>query len=115
EGVTALRGAGVYYGTATTEAPVFTDQRVLVVGGGNSAGQAAMHLCRYAKDVQIVIRRDSLDHTMSRYLIEQIEKTPKIRVRSGIELERVEGDGHVERVALKRCDGVVDVEAVDAV
>ena len=115
EGVTALRGAGVYYGTATTEAPVFTDQRVMVVGGGNSAGQAAMYLSRYAKDVQIVVRRDSLRDSMSRYLIEQIERTPSIRVRPRTELERVEGDGHVERVALKDCDGVVDVEDLDAV
>ena len=74
-------GAGVYYGAATTEAPAFSDRRVLVVGGGNSAGQAAMYLARYAKDVQIVVRRDSLRDTMSRYLIEQIEKTPNIRLR----------------------------------
>jgi thioredoxin reductase (NADPH) len=115
EGVTALTGAGVYYGTATTEARVLDDQRVLVVGGGNSAGQAAMHLSRYAKEVQIVVRRDSLRDTMSHYLIEQIEKTPKIRLRPRTELERVEGDGHVERVALKRCDGVTDLEEIDAV
>ena len=115
DGCSALTGAGVYYGTATTEAPVFLDQRVLVVGGGNSAGQAAMYLSRYAKDVQIVIRRDSLRDTMSHYLIEQIEQTPKIRLRSRTELERVEGDGHVERVALKRCDGVTEVEDIDAV
>jgi thioredoxin reductase (NADPH) len=115
EGVTALTGAGVYYGTATTEARVLDDQRVLVVGGGNSAGQAAMHLSRYAKEVQIVVRRDSLRDTMSHYLIEQIEKTPKIRLRPRTELERVEGDGHVERVALTRCDGVTDLEEIDAV
>ncbi len=115
EGVTALRGAGIYYGTATTEAPVCTDQRVLVVGGGNSAGQAAMYLSRYARDVQIVVRRDSLKDSMSQYLIEQIERTGNIRLRTLTELERVEGDGHVERVALKRCDGVVDVEGIDAV
>jgi thioredoxin reductase (NADPH) len=114
-GVTALTGAGVYYGTATTEAPVFVDRRVVVVGGGNSAGQAAMYLSRYAKDVQIVVRRDSLRDTMSHYLLEQIEKTPNIRLRAGTELERVEGDGRVERVALKRGDGVTEVEDVDAV
>ena len=71
------------------------DQRVLVVGGGNSAGQAAMYLSRYAKDVQIVIRRDSLRDTMSHYLIEQLEKTANIRLRGRTELERVEGDDHV--------------------
>ena len=68
-------GAGVYYGAATTEAPVFAGRRVVVVGGGNSAGQSAMHLARYAKDVQIVVRRDSLRDTMSQYLIDQIDKT----------------------------------------
>jgi thioredoxin reductase (NADPH) len=114
DGVTALTGAGVYYGTATTEAPVFVDRRVVVVGGGNSAGQAAMYLSRYAKDVQIVVRRDSLRDSMSHYLIEQIEKTPNIRLRPGAELERVEGDGRVERVALKR-NGVSEIEEVDAV
>jgi thioredoxin reductase (NADPH) len=115
EGCSALTGAGVYYGTATTEAPVFLDQRVLVVGGGNSAGQAAMYLSRYAKDVQIVIRRDSLRDTMSHYLIEQIEKTSNIRLRARTELARVEGTDHVERVTLKRCDGVSEVENIDAV
>ncbi len=114
DGVTALTGAGVYYGTATTEAPVFVDRRVVVVGGGNSAGQAAMYLSRYAKDVQIVVRRDSLRDSMSHYLIEQIEKTPNIRLQAGAELERVEGDGRVERVALKR-NGVSEIEDVDAV
>ena len=114
-GVAALTGAGVYYGAATTEAPAFADRRVVVVGGGNSAGQAAMHLARYAKDVQIVIRRDSLRDTMSRYLIEQIEKTPAIRLRTRTELERVEGNGHVERVALKAIDEASQVEDIDAV
>ena len=75
-GVSEHAGAGVYYGSATTEAPVFAGRRVVVVGGGNSAGQSAMHLSRYAKDVQIVVRRDSLRDTMSQYLIDQIAKTP---------------------------------------
>jgi len=114
-GVEAFTGAGVYYGAATTEAPVFSGQRVLVIGGGNSAGQAAMHLSRYAKEVQIVVRRDSLRDTMSAYLIEQIEKTPNIRLRTRTELERVGGDdGHVERVCLAS-DGAVEEEAIDAV
>jgi thioredoxin reductase (NADPH) len=104
----------VYYGAATTEAPVFTGQRVLVIGGGNSAGQAAMHLSRYASDVQIVVRRDSLRDTMSRYLIEQIEQTPNIRLRTRTELTRVDGDARVERVTLVD-DGVASEEAIDAV
>jgi thioredoxin reductase (NADPH) len=88
---------------------------VLVVGGGNSAAQAAMYLARYAKDVQIVVRRDSLHDTMSHYLIEQIDKSPNIRVRARTELERVEGNGRVERVVLKAIDGASQVEDVDAV
>ena len=74
-GVAEHTGAGVYYGAATTEAPAFRGRRVVVVGGGNSAGQGAMHLARYAADVQIVVRREDLRETMSQYLIEQIEKT----------------------------------------
>jgi thioredoxin reductase (NADPH) len=113
-GVAALTGAGVYYGTATTEAPAFSGRRVMVVGGGNSAGQAAMHLSRYARDVQILVRRDSLRDTMSRYLIDQIEKTPNISVRACTEIESVDGDGRVERVALMGRDGS-RVEEADAV
>ena len=104
-GIAERAGAGVYYGTATTEAPAFSGRRVVVVGGGNSAGQAAMHLSRYAKEVHIVIRRESLEATMSRYLIEQIEKTPNIRLRGGLEIASVEGEGRVERVGFKSVDG----------
>lgn len=116
DGVAEHAGAGVYYGAATTEAPAFAGRRVLVVGGGNSAGQGAMYLSRYAKDVQIVVRRDSLQDTMSQYLIDQIEKTDNIRLRARTEIDRVEGDGHVERVALTSLDdGVSRVEDADAV
>ena len=114
-GVAEHTGAGVYYGSATTEAPVCSNQRVLVIGGGNSAGQAAMYLSRYATDVQIVIRRESLRHTMSQYLIEQIEKTPNIRLRARTELERVDGTDRVERVTLKAEDGSTVEEDADAV
>jgi thioredoxin reductase (NADPH) len=114
-GVAALNGAGVYYGTASTEAPAFSGRRVLVVGGGNSAGQAAMYLARYATEVQIAVRRDSLRETMSQYLIEQIEKTPNIRLRTRTEIERVEGNSHVERVALREDTGTVRLEEIEAV
>ena len=100
-GIAEHTGAGVYYGAATTEAPAFGGKRVLVVGGGNSAGQGALYLARYAREVQIVIRKESLRDTMSAYLIEQLEKTPNFRLRSRTELERVEGTGHVERVVLR--------------
>ncbi len=114
-GVAEHSGAGVYYGAATTEAPVFSGRRVLVIGGGNSAGQGAMHLARYATDVQIAIRRGQLQDTMSRYLIEQIAGTPNIRLRPRTELDSVEGDGRVERVVLRSPDAPPASEAVDAV
>ena len=113
-GVAEHAGAGVYYGAATTEAPAFADRRVFVVGGGNSAGQGAMHLARYAREVNIAIRRDTLRDTMSQYLIGQIAATPNIRVRPRTDLERVEGDRHVERVLLQSADGTLTEEA-DAV
>ena len=116
EGAATHTGAGVYYGAATTEAPAFAGRRVLVVGGGNSAGQGALHLARYAKDVHIVVRRDGVRETMSQYLIDQIAKTPNIRLRARTEVERVEGDGHVERVALRLIDGGdSSVEDADAI
>jgi thioredoxin reductase (NADPH) len=113
-GVAAHTGAGVYYGAATTEAQVCRNQRVLVIGGGNSAGQAAMYLSRYATKVQIVVRRDSLRDTMSKYLIAQIEKTENIQLRTRTELERVEGTDRVEHVSLKTEDGSIVEEDVDA-
>jgi thioredoxin reductase (NADPH) len=114
-GIAELTGAGVYYGAATTEAAAFRDRRVLVAGGGNSAGQAAMHLARYDKEVEIIIRRDGLRETMSQYLIEQIQKTANIRLRPLTEVARVEGDGHVERVELTCLqDGSTKIEDVDA-
>ena len=115
EGIAEHTGAGVYYGAASTEAPVFLGRRVLVVGGGNSSGQCAMCLARYAKEVEIVVRRDTLRDTMSPYLIDQIEKTPNIRLRPRTKIERVEGEGHVERVGLTSLDdGLCRVEEADA-
>jgi thioredoxin reductase (NADPH) len=104
-GMAEHTGMGVYYGSAVTEAPASAGRRVLVVGGGNSAGQAAVYLARYAADVQIVIRRDSLRDTMSQYLIDQIARTPNIRLRPRTEIAGVEGDGRVERVSLTCLDG----------
>jgi len=113
-GVAEHTGAGVYYGAATTEAPAFAGRRVFIVGGGNSAGQGAMHLARFAEEVNILVRRDSLRDTMSQYLIEQIAATPNIRLWPRTELEAVEGDGRVERVLL--CSGATKVaEKADAV
>jgi thioredoxin reductase (NADPH) len=114
-GIAEHTGAGVYYGAATTEASAFRDRHVIFVGGGNSAGQGAIYLARYASQVDIVIRRDSLRETMSQYLIEQIEKTSNIRLRPLAEVERVEGEGHVERIVLKSiADGSTSSEPADA-
>lgn len=101
EGIKEFTGAGVYYGAATTEASAFAGRKVLVIGGGNSAGQGAMYLSRYAAEVHIVIRRPALAETMSAYLVEQIAKTPNIQLRPCTELIRVDGTEHVERVTLK--------------
>jgi len=114
-GIADHAGAGVYYGAATTEAPAFTGRRVVVVGGGNSAGQGAMYLSRYAKEVLIVVRRDDLRETMSHYLIDQIQKSPNIRIVPRTEIASVEGNDHVERVALASVpDGACRTEEVDA-
>ena len=103
-GMADHRGAGVYYGAATTEASAIAGRRVLVVGGGNSAGQGALYLARHAKEVRIVVRRAGLQGTMSQYLIDQIAKTPNIQVLPRTELESVEGDGHVERIGFVSLD-----------
>jgi thioredoxin reductase (NADPH) len=114
-GIAERTGSGVYYGAAKTEAPAFAGKRVIVVGGGNSAGQGAMYLSRYAEDVQIVIRRGDLRDMMSQYLIDQIGKTPNIRVRPRTEIERVEGNGCVEQVTCKSLeDGRCQPEPADA-
>jgi Pyridine nucleotide-disulphide oxidoreductase len=76
----------------------WSDCCVLVIGDGNSAGQGALHLARYAEQVQIVVRREDLRSTMSQYLIDQIAKTPNIRLRTCTEIDRADGDGHLEHV-----------------
>jgi thioredoxin reductase (NADPH) len=115
DGIAEHAGAGVYYGTATTEASACNTRNVCVVGGGNSAGQGALYLARYAREVRIVVHRESLRETMSQYLVDQIERTPNIRLVPRTEVERVEGDGRVERVALRSLeDGTRRVEEADA-
>jgi thioredoxin reductase (NADPH) len=111
----ALTGAGVYYGAAATEAQACRGGSVMVIGGGNSAGQAAMFLAGLAKEVHLVIRKETLSGTMSNYLIEQIATTPNIKVRPFTEVEAVEGDGRLERVVV-RCanSGEVTTEEMDA-
>lgn len=116
EGVSELTGAGVYYGAATTEVGACVGGRILVVGGGNSAGQCAMYVSRFAGEVEIVVRGPSLQPTMSHYLVEQITVSPNIRVRTSTIVERVEGNGRLERALLAGIDGadktLVDVDAL---
>jgi len=95
EGVEALLGKGVFYGAATAEARALAGENVFVVGAGNSAGQAAAHLARYAATVTMLVRGSSLAATMSDYLIRQIERTPSIRVRLNTQVLRAAGTHHL--------------------
>jgi thioredoxin reductase (NADPH) len=109
----ALVGAGVFYGASAGEAPVTAGRPVFVVGGGNSAGQAALHLARYARTVTVVVRGSDLRASMSEYLVAEIGKTANIAVRTGTEV--VDGGGRVrlERLRLRyRASGAT--EEVDA-
>ncbi len=85
-GLAELTGRGVYYGSALTEAPACLGQDVYVVGGANSAGQAAVYLARHAKSVTILVRGSSLEKSMSYYLIRQIADIPNITVRTCTEV-----------------------------
>jgi len=100
-GIDRLSGAGVYYGAARTEARSCDEQDVYIVGGGNSAGQAAMYLATYARQVYIVIRGASLAASMSAYLIEQIAGTPNIAILPFTEVAEVCGQEHLEAVVLQ--------------
>lgn len=99
-GIENFTGRGVFYGSAMTEATRCAEQDVYIVGGANSAGQAAVYLARGAKSVTILIRAQSLEASMSYYLIKQIEENPKITVRTCTEVVGVGGDDHLESITL---------------
>ena len=101
EYVNDFTGAGIYYGSCRTEANACKDKDVYVVGGGNSAGQAAMYLSKFAKNVYILIRGQSLGASMSQYLIEQISRTPNISVLNGSRIVEVAGDGRLESIVIE--------------
>lgn len=99
-GAEELLGRGVFYGAATTEAESMRDRRVVVVGGANSAGQAALHFAQYAREVIVVVRGDSLNKGMSQYLVDRITASDKIEVMTGARVTAVEGHKHLERVTI---------------
>ncbi len=108
-----MTGAGVYYGAALSEAEGCRDQDVYVVGGANSAGQAAVYLSRFAKSVTMLVRAPALEQSMSYYLIEQIRGIDRITVRTCTEVAEGRGDGHLEQLTLRDLN-TGDTETVDA-
>jgi thioredoxin reductase (NADPH) len=97
----ALSGSGVFYGGPVSEAPTLAGRDVYVVGGGNSAGQAALHLARYAGRVSLLIRSDSLGAGMSQYLVSAVEATPRIEVHTGTTITGGGGEGRLEHLVLR--------------
>ena len=98
EGVEELTGAGIYYGAANTEAAFYRDEPVVVIGGANSAGQGAMLFSQFASQVTMLVRADSLEKTMSKYLIDQIVETPNIEVRFNSQVQRAYGTKKLDAI-----------------
>ncbi|MBW3662416.1 MAG: FAD-dependent oxidoreductase [Actinobacteria bacterium] len=105
-GYERFTGAGVYYGVSRSEARSYEGEKVFVVGGANSAGQAAMLFSRHAAEVTLVVRGGSLRDKMSQYLVDQVEATPNIRVLTSTGVAAVDGGDHLERITLR--DGASD-------
>ena len=100
-GLLELTGTGVYYGAAATEAPTIEGRDAYVVGGGNSAGQAAMYFSRFARSVTILIRGESLTSSMSQYLIDQIDATANITVRNHTQVVEARGEKGLEQLVIQ--------------
>jgi thioredoxin reductase (NADPH) len=108
-GAEPLIGAGIWYGAAVSEAVTYRGEDVFVIGGANSAGQAAMMLSKYAGTVTLIVRGDSLEAKMSQYLVDQIAGTPNINVSLNSRISAVAGDQHLEQVTVQsRTDGSED-------
>ncbi len=103
-GAEELSGSGVYYGTPSAEASRFRDEDISLLGGGNSAGQAALLLARYAKNVRMITTDESFEATMSKYLLERIKATPEIELVSGAEVVEVHGEEKLEAITVRRGD-----------
>jgi len=112
-GLDDFAGAGVYYGTSNIEASYHRDQPMFVIGGGNSAGQAALFLTRFTDSVTIVIRRSDLSETMSQYLIDNLAVNDSVTVRPNSRLGEAKGDTHLRAVVLENVD-TSDAEELDA-
>jgi len=112
-GMERLQGAGVYYGAGSTEALSCRDEEVYIIGGANSAGQAAMNFARYAKNVVMLVRGENLGATMSQYLIDDIAQTPNIRVEYGREVVAVHGENKLEALSIS-CGRSGTVDTVPA-
>jgi thioredoxin reductase (NADPH) len=104
-GAAELAGRGVYYGAATTEAVLYRDEPVAVIGGGNSAGQAAVHLARYASGVHLVVRGPDIAATMSAYLVEQLRAVEKVQIHVRCESRAFRGTEHLEGATFSAPDG----------
>lgn len=113
KGASDLAGMGVYYGAAMTEATACRDKTIVVVGGGNSAGQGAMYLSQFANKVVVLIRQKDLTATMSSYLIDQIAGTPNIEVWGRKDVLEARGDGKLEQLLIKCLDTETE-ETLDA-
>ena len=95
-----LQGAGIYYGAGMSEAPLYRDQDIYLVGGANAAGQAAMYFSRFARSVTLLVRGPSLDESMSQYLIDQIAATPRINVLTSTHVVEVKGETNLEAITI---------------
>src|SRR5439155_25063688 len=100
-GIAELTGRGVYYGSASTEAAECADRDIYIVGGANSAGQAAVFFSRVAKSVTLLVRGDALGRGMSYYLVEQLHALDNVAVRLCTVVEEAHGDGHLEGLTLR--------------
>lgn len=109
-GADELAGAGVYYGAAATEAMAVMGRKVFVVGAGNSAGQAAMYLSRFASEVGLLVRGSGLAATMSSYLIAQLEANERVKVRCRTAVAQLHGEGRLERVTLRDLENERDYD-----
>jgi len=112
EGRERFEGIGIYYGATFVEAQLCGEDEVIVVGGANSAGQAAAYLSQTAARVYMLVRGPGLSDTMSRYLIQRIEESPKITLRPHTEVAALEGDGWLERVAWRGPGDATEVRPI---